>query len=304
MVSPPRWWARVGDYFARAAAAESGIVADRPVMSVPDPRKAPIGYRFHRPIPGEDVVWEPITDSTRAPFRREDPTMPEPTPTYDRVDPPTERLVTEAEQPEPDVQPAGTGSVPAADGRPDCAHCHGTGKQLSTSDLLRASLDLLGTDPRELDHFVGEFYRRLIAWRPYLATIFPADLADVSVGVDSRGKAQRDKLLGALVALGSTYDPDNPEAMRVLDTHLAAFGRAHSSFGFPDGVRPPSLQEYSDVKLVLLDVFRETAGPRWWPEFDQAWSQAYDYAYRRMADAADEFLRERVGQVFPRSVRQ
>lgn len=190
------------------------------------------------------------------------------------------------------------------DNRADCPHCQGTGKVLTKSDLLRASLRLLGTDPRGHDAFVAEFYSRLFGRAEYLTAIFPPDLADPDSDPQGRGKAQRDKLLAAVLALGSTYDPSDRKAMEVLDQHLAMFGRSHSAFHFSDGARPPTIQEYALVKDVLMGLFHDATGDAWRPEYDAAWSEAYDYAYRKMADAGWEFLRERDGDVFPRTVRR
>jgi hemoglobin-like flavoprotein len=188
--------------------------------------------------------------------------------------------------------------------RPDCPHCQGTGKVLTKNDLLRASLELLGSDPHDLDRFVVAFYRQLFTHAPYLTAIFPADLAEPQADPHGRGKGQRDKLLNALVALGTTYDPDDREAMKVLDQHLALFGRSHSSFSFPDGVRPPNLDEYRLVKVILFNLLHDVAGEAWLPEFDAVWSEAYDYAYRKMGDAAWQFLNEHGGEVHARSVRR
>jgi hemoglobin-like flavoprotein len=188
--------------------------------------------------------------------------------------------------------------------RPDCPHCRGTGKVLTTNDLLRASLELLGDDPAVHNEFTAEFYDRLFDAAPYLAKLFPPDLRHAGSDPDGRGKAQRDKLLSALLALGTSYEPENPEAMEVLNTHLASYGRKHAAFDFPDGVRPPSLDEYRLVKIVLFNLLHDVAGDRWIPEFDAVWSEAYDHAYRKMGDAAWEVMTERRGQLHPRSVRQ
>ncbi len=188
--------------------------------------------------------------------------------------------------------------------RPDCPTCRGTGKVLTLNDHLRASLELLGDDPAVPDRFAAEFYGRLFARADYLRTIFPRDLDIPESDPNGKGRGQRDKLVAALFALGNAFDPDDPKKMEVLDQHLAAFGRAHSAFEFPDGVRPPTLEEYNLVKLVLFDLLIEVSGEGWRAEFGPAWSEAYDYAYRKMGDAAWKWLQENGGQVHPRSVRQ
>jgi hemoglobin-like flavoprotein len=188
--------------------------------------------------------------------------------------------------------------------RADCPHCRGTGKVLTKNDQLRASLDLLGVDTSVHNEFAAEFYRRLFSVAEPLRVIFPTDLAEAASDPNGRGKGQRDKLVAALFALGQTYDPSNPEAMAVLDQHLAAFGRSHAAFSFPDGVRPPTLEEYRLVKVILFDLMIEVCADKWLDEYTAVWSEAYDYAYRRMGDAAWLWLQENDGNVHPRSVRR
>jgi hemoglobin-like flavoprotein len=194
-----------------------------------------------------------------------DPDMPvagrPPAPT----DIPTERLV---------VAPA----------RTDCPHCRGTGKTLTTNDLLRESLELLGNAG---DDVIREFYRRLLDAAPHLADLFPPDLlteiprpnAEGEVRTMHGGPQQRDKLLSALTALAQLYDPTRAEQMAVLDTHLATFGRSHANFARPDGtVRGATLDEYQAVKVVLFGTLHDFAGAAWLSEYDDVWSEAYDYA--------------------------
>jgi hemoglobin-like flavoprotein len=153
----------------------------------------------------------------------------------------------------------------------------GTGNVLTTNDLLRRSIALLGDNG---DDTVREFYRRLLDFAPSLAALFPADLvAATEVETDSPGKRQRDKLLAALVALSQTYDPADAESMAILDTHLATFGRSHAAFHRPDGsIRGATVGEYLAVKRILFETLHDAAGKEWRPEYDDAWSEAYDYA--------------------------
>lgn len=162
--------------------------------------------------------------------------------------------------------------------RDACIHCRGTGYVLTVNDLLRESVGLLGSAG---DDVVRRFYENLLRAAPDLAGLFPSDLLDPFSG--GPGKVQRDKLLGALIALSQTYDPGNPESLRVLDTHLAAYGRSHINFVRPDGVqRPASVSEYHAVRVTLLDTLHEVAGEMWRPEYDDAWTEAYEYAAQRM----------------------
>jgi hemoglobin-like flavoprotein len=217
--------------------------------------------------------------------------------------PPTEPMQF-AEPALQDSQPLTPEAYANAD-RADCPHCHGTGKILTTADLLRESIGLLGNDPRELDNFVAEFYRRLLDAAPDLAPLFPEDLTRTGTGSDpnGRGKAQRDKLLHALIALATSYDPDDTEKMKVLDTHLAAFGRSHASFPRADGSGlGATLDEYHAVKVTLFGLLHDAAGERWLPEYDDVWSEAYDYAAAAMMFAGQRHALGR--QLFPRTTRR
>lgn len=191
----------------------------------------------------------------------------------------------------PDAEPpvAGRRPAPRLEPAPEpprdaCPHCRGTGKTLTTNDLLRESLELIGEHG---DDVVREFYARLVDAAPDLAPLFPADLTDpLSAPLspeDSQilrtGRGQRDKLLAALVALGQMYDPTLPDQMEVLDTHLAAFGRSHARFARPDGTEQgATLAEYAAVKSVLFGTLSDFGGDLWLPAYTAAWSEAYDYA--------------------------
>jgi hemoglobin-like flavoprotein len=155
-----------------------------------------------------------------------------------------------------------------------CPHCRGTGYVLTTNDLLRESIALLGDAG---DDVMRLFYENLLNAAPYLAPLFPRDLT--TPGGDGAGKMQRDKLLGALVAVSQTYDPDHPEQMQILDTHLETFGRSHAAFDRGNGrVQGATLAEYNAVKVVLFNTLHDVAGALWRPEYDDVWSEAYDYA--------------------------
>jgi hemoglobin-like flavoprotein len=172
--------------------------------------------------------------------------------------------------------------------RPPCPACRGKGYVMTTSDLLRESIALL--DGETGDTAILTFYSRLLDAAPNLAEIFPSDLLaprDPLGDPDSRGLKQRDKLYGALKALATMYDPDNPDSLEPLDTALQAMGRAHAAFWRPsEGVtRGATLEEYAAVKAVLFGTLHDLAGEAWLPEYDAAWSEAYDYA-------AAEMLRE------------
>jgi hemoglobin-like flavoprotein len=171
-----------------------------------------------------------------------------------------------------DPPAATTNSRMAMPTRADCPHCRGTGKILTTNDLLRESIALVGDQG---DDVVREFYRRLLDAAPGLAELFPADLL-----AEDTIKGQRDKLLQALIALANLYDPENADQMGILDTHLAVFGRSHGTFyRASEGVtRGATLDEYQAVKVVLFGTLRDFGEALWLSEYDAAWSEAYDYA--------------------------
>lgn len=180
-------------------------------------------------------------------------------------------------EPGPDVPPA----------RDRCPVCRGTGWKMTTADFLRESLGLIEGKAAEA---VDLFYERLFTVSPHLEPLFPDRVL------------QRDRLVGALVALGTQYDPTNPQAMASLRTVLAAMGRAHSNFRRPDGTEQgATLDEYMAVKSVLLPTIVEVAegaGVQWLPLYTQAWSEAYDFAASHMMVAAFE-----APQRFARTVR-
>lgn len=172
------------------------------------------------------------------------------------------------------LSPAERETIERMTNRQDCQHCRGTGKVLTTNDLLRESIGLLGDQG---DEVMRVFYVNLLDTVPYLARLFPADLT--SHTADGAGKMQRDKLLGALIAVSQTYDPDRPEQMQILDTHLQSFGRSHAAFDRGNGkVQGATLAEYNAVKVVLFNTLHDVAGDAWLPEYDDVWSEAYDYA--------------------------
>jgi hemoglobin-like flavoprotein len=212
--------------------------------------------------------------------------------------------------------------IPAPEpGRVKCSACRGTGYRMTTSDFLRESIGLI---EGQEDNVVREFYRRLLDVAPHLASLFPSDLVDedplagdgsMDLDEDGRralaeaagfqwspeldreimarharrgaGRKQRDKLVGALAALATHYDPTNPAQMETLKTALAAMGRAHSAFRRPDGtVSPASLDEYQAVKVVLFGTLHDAAGAAWLSVYDGAWSEAYDFAASHMMVAA------------------
>jgi hemoglobin-like flavoprotein len=160
--------------------------------------------------------------------------------------------------------------------REQCEHCGGTGYMPAISDYLRESISLLGDQG---DEVVRTFYGVLLRSAPDLVSLFPGNPTEGDLGTDHRGAKQRERLLGALIALSDLYDPDDDAKMERLDTALASFGRSHAAFVRPDGtIMGATIEEYAAVKTALFSTLVKAAGNAWKPEYTAAWSQAYDYA--------------------------
>lgn len=168
-----------------------------------------------------------------------------------------------------------------------CEHCGGSGVVVrSVSELLHEVAALVPDGGG--DRIVKEFYVRLLAAAPDLASLFPGDLVTAQSGdEDSAGFTQRDRLWKALVAMLTMYDPADAAAMERLDHALGAFGRSHAAFPRPDGtVKGATLQEYAAVQNVLMGVLHDVAGNAWRPAYDAAVEEAYDYVAAHMMDEA------------------
>lgn len=209
--------------------------------------------------------WMPETDTIRA-VKEETMTEPQ-TERRNHLDGEPDVGYTEE-----DLRAQEADALPAPRAADQCPHCRGTGHVLTTNDLLRESIALLGPNGNEVMRI---FYANLLEAAPNLAEIFPPDLLTTD-----ETRMQRDKLLGALVAVAQNFDPDNPqsEGMRVLKTHLATFGRSHKAFYRPsEGVsRPATLAEYHAVGIILLNTLHDVAGAAWLPEYDDVWVPTYD----------------------------
>jgi hemoglobin-like flavoprotein len=160
--------------------------------------------------------------------------------------------------------------------REACVHCQGAGYMPSINDYLRESAGLLGD---QADEVIRSFYTTLFGMAPELVKLFPGNPTQGDLGTDHKGAQQREKLLGALVALADLYDPDDGDKMARLDTALTIFGRSHASFVRQDGtIKGATLEEYVAVKEALFATLVRATGDAWRPEFTESWSQAYDYA--------------------------
>lgn len=199
------------------------------------------------------------------------------------------------------------------DTRDICPHCRGTGRVLTMRDYLDEIVAMLphedehtdvATAVAQADGVIAEFYRRLLLGdnkRPLgdqLAPLFPSDLT-TGDALNSKGNKQRDQLWNGLVALLTMYDPAHPESeqMKILNTHLAIYGRSHAAFRRPDGsVRSVTPDEYILVRNVLGQLLQDVFGTAWRPEHTAALLAAYHHAMTEMMYAAQHHNPSVVGR--------
>ena len=116
--------------------------------------------------------------------------------------------------------------------------------------LLRDSFDLVATtNPK----FTTRFYEILFDRYPQTQGMFP---------VGNRAR-QAEMLTGAFVAV-----LDHLEDAPWLRDTLGALGAKHADYGV-------TREMYDWVGGCLLVALAETAGPKWTPELNAAWSEAY-----------------------------
>jgi hemoglobin-like flavoprotein len=189
----------------------------------------------------------------------------------------------------PDEQPQ-----PRQSHRTPCPTCRGRGVVPTVADLLQESIALV----QDGDLVVRAFYASLVERAPHLVPLFPADLITATAGEEgSPGAHQRERLLAAIVALATHYDDTDPEAMAYINRAARTFGEHHALFFRGEGVpaQGATPDEYALVKVVLFDTLHRAAGAAWLPEYDAAWSQAYDDLQIEMQHAA-KALRERAAR--------
>ena len=118
-------------------------------------------------------------------------------------------------------------------------------------ESLERSFNLIA--PRG-DELLDTFYAKLFAVAPGLRARF----------TDSDLNAQRTMLLSAIVLLGrSLRDLD------ALAPRLRALGARHAGYGVD-----PS--QYPIIGAVLVDALANVAGADWRPEYERAWTDAFD----------------------------
>jgi nitric oxide dioxygenase len=135
-------------------------------------------------------------------------------------------------------------------------------------EALETSFDLVAARGDEL---MDVFYSRLFAAAPAVRPLFPADLA-----------RQKTMLLGALVLLR--------KSLRNLDAitpTLRNLGARHVGYGAePD--------HYPVVGATLIASMASIAGNDWRPEYEAAWSVAFELVAGAMIAGAEEAALEAV----------
>ncbi len=129
-------------------------------------------------------------------------------------------------------------------------------------EALETSFDLVA--PRG-DELMDEFYARLFAAAPAVRPLFPPDL-----------KQQKTMLLAALVLLR--------KSLRNLDAivpTLRRLGACHVAYG----ARP---EHYPVVGATLIASLAAIAGDDWKPEYESAWSSAFEIVAATMLEGAAE----------------
>ena len=133
-----------------------------------------------------------------------------------------------------------------------------------TLDLenLETSFDLVA--PRG-DELMDEFYSRLFAAAPAVRPLFPDDL-----------KKQKTMLLATLVLLR--------KSLRNLDgiaPKLRELGARHVEYG----AKP---EHYPVVGATLIASMAAVAGDAWKPEYEHAWSSAFELVAGAMLEGAEQ----------------
>lgn len=150
--------------------------------------------------------------------------------------------------------------------RSTCTRCDGRGHiQRTAPELLAESMALAGGDEP------GE----------RLVTRLLESLMEAGAGGSDAATLAAD--------LPRLYDPDRPGSLARLDGALTAMGARHAAPSGPvKGLRSMTLDEFAQVKTMLLEALRRAVGKAWRPEYEVAWSRAYDYAAVRIMLAAQQ----------------
>jgi nitric oxide dioxygenase len=129
-------------------------------------------------------------------------------------------------------------------------------------EALETSFDLVA--PRG-DELMDEFYARLFAAAPAVRPLFPEDMG-----------RQKAMLLGALVLVRKSL-----RNLEAIVPKLRELGARHVAYG----ARP---EHYPVVGATLIASMAAIVGDEWKPEFEAAWSAAFDVVAGVMLEGAAE----------------
>lgn len=136
------------------------------------------------------------------------------------------------------------------------------------------------------------FYASLFSIRPDLARLFPVDLADPNSDPSGGGYTQREKLLAAVAAVATHYNPSSPASIAALNDALDKMGTTHGESrmsvadpDWPSGHRPLLQREYDIVNEAMVRTLAEFQGDSWTRYHNAAWWTALTYVANRMGAA-------------------
>ena len=129
-------------------------------------------------------------------------------------------------------------------------------------EALETSFDLVAARGDEL---MDVFYSRLFAAAPAVRPLFPANMA-----------RQKTMLLGALVLLRKSL-----RNLDAIEPTLRNLGARHVGYG----AEP---EHYPVVGATLIASMAAIAGDDWPPEYEAAWSVAFDLVAGAMLAGAEE----------------
>ena len=129
-------------------------------------------------------------------------------------------------------------------------------------EALETSFDLVAARGDEL---MDVFYSRLFAAAPAVRPLFPANMA-----------RQKTMLLGALVLLRKSL-----HNLDAIEPTLRSLGARHVGYG----AEP---EHYPVVGSTLIASMAAIAGDDWQPEYEAAWSVAFELVAGAMLAGAEE----------------
>ncbi|XP_046486025.1 globin 1 [Neodiprion pinetum] len=138
-----------------------------------------------------------------------------------------------------------------------------TGKQ---KRLVTETWGIMRQDPMKLGIAV---MMRLFTKHPDYRSQFHAfkDTPHEDLPKNKRFQAHASAIANALsTIIDSLKDPG------LLEAILISLGEKHHKRG-------QTVEQFNNLKLVLLVVFKEFLGSRWTPEVNNAWSKALDFVY-------------------------